>query len=90
VRRAAKRKTLFIPLNQSIDYVEWYAGLSEQIIVTEHNVACRDPKDDKFLSLAMSGKADCIIAGDYDLLDMVKFNGIPIYRPAEFIRLFIK
>ena len=80
----------YIPLDQSIDYVEWYAGLSEQIIVTEHVVACRDPKDDKFLSLAISGKADCIIAGDNDLLDMVKFNGIPVYRPADFVRLFVK
>lgn len=80
----------YIPLDQSIDYVEWYAGLSEQIIVTEHVAACRDPKDDKFLSLAVSGKADCIIAGDNDLLDMVKFNGVPVYRPAEFIRLFVK
>jgi putative PIN family toxin of toxin-antitoxin system len=80
----------FIPLDQSIDYVEWYAGISEQVIVTQHVVACRDPKDDKFLALAVSGRADCILAGDHDLLDMVKFNGIPVYRPAEFMRLFIK
>jgi len=80
----------FIPLDQSIDYVEWYAGISEQVIVTQHVVACRDPKDDRFLALAVSGRADCILAGDHDLLDMVKFNGVPIYRPAEFMRLFIK
>jgi predicted nucleic acid-binding protein len=77
-------------LDQSIDYVEWYVGISEQVAVTKHVVACQDPKDDKFLSLAVSGKADCIKAGDRDLLDMVNFGGIPIYRPAEFIRLFIK
>src|ERR1700733_406917 len=80
----------YVPLDQSIDYVEWYVGISQQVIVTEHVVACRDPKDDKFLSLAVSGKADCIIAGDHHLLDMGKFNDIPVYRPAEFIRLFIK
>jgi len=72
----------YIPLDQSIDFIEWYAGISEQVIVTEHVVACRDPKDDKFLSLAVSGKADCILAGDHDLLDMVKFSGVPVYRPA--------
>ena len=80
----------FIPLDQSIDYVEWYAGISEQVIVAQRVVACRDPKDDKFLALAVSGRADCILAGDHDLLDMVEFNGIPVYRPAEFMRLFIK
>ena len=80
----------YLPLDQSIDYVEWYAGISEQVAVTEHVVACRDPKDDKFLSLAVSGKADCIIAGDHHLLDLIKFNDIPIYSPAEFISLFIR
>ena len=59
-------------------------------MVTEHVVACRDPKDDKFLSVAVSGRADCIIAGDKDLLEMVTFGGVPVYRPADFIRLFIK
>jgi putative PIN family toxin of toxin-antitoxin system len=80
----------YIPLSQSIDYVEWFAGISEQVIVTEHVVACPDPKDDKFLSLAVSGRADCILAGDHDLLDMITFNGIPVYRPSEFINRFVK
>ena len=80
----------YIPHDQAEDYVEWYAGMSKQITVTDSVIACRDPKDDKFLALAVLGKADCILAGDNDLLDMVNFNGIPIYRPAEFIRLFIQ
>jgi putative PIN family toxin of toxin-antitoxin system len=80
----------YIPFDQSMDYVEWYSAISEQVVVTEPVVACRDPKDDKFLSVAVSGKADCIIAGDHHLLDMVNFDGIPVYRPAEFLRLFAK
>jgi putative PIN family toxin of toxin-antitoxin system len=79
----------YIPLDQSLDYIEWYSGISEQVIVTEHVVACVDPKDDKFLSLAVSAKADCIIAGDHHLLDMIRFNDIPIYRPTDFSRFFI-
>jgi putative PIN family toxin of toxin-antitoxin system len=80
----------YIPLSKSVDYVEWYAGISEHVVVTEHVIACRDPKDDKFLSVAVLGKADCIIAGDRHLLDMIEFNSIPVYRATEFIRLFIK
>jgi putative PIN family toxin of toxin-antitoxin system len=80
----------YIPLAQSIEYVEWYAGISEQVAITERIVACPDPKDDKFLSVAVCGKADCIIAGDRHLLNMVSFRGIPVYRPAEFIRLFVR
>jgi len=80
-----------VPLDQSIDYVEWYVAISEQVIVTKHVVARRDPKDDKFLSLAGAGagKAACIIASDRHLLDTIQFNGIPVSRPTEFTRRFI-
>jgi putative PIN family toxin of toxin-antitoxin system len=80
----------YLPLSDSIDYVEWYAGIAEHIDIVKPVVGCRDPKDDKFLSVAVNGKADCIIAGDHDLLDMIRFDGIPIFRPAEFIRLFVR
>ena len=87
LRRDKFRK--YIPLDQSLDYVEWYAAISELIAVTEHVTACVDPKDDKFLSLAVAGQADCILAGDSDLLDMTNFRGIPIYNPSTFSRLFL-
>lgn len=38
------------------------------IEVSETIAACRDPKDNKFLELAVSGNANCIMAGDDDLL----------------------
>ena len=47
--------------------------------------ACRDPKDDKFLEAALAVRADCIVSGDADLLDMTSFEEIPILRPAEFL-----
>jgi putative PIN family toxin of toxin-antitoxin system len=31
-------------------------------------VACRDPKDEKFLHLALAGQADLLVTGDDDLL----------------------
>ncbi|WP_448573993.1 putative toxin-antitoxin system toxin component, PIN family [Trichothermofontia sp.] len=46
---------------------------------------CRDPKDNKFLELAVSGNADCIISGDDDLLDLHPFRGISIITPQGFI-----
>ena len=52
-----------------------------QITITE----CRDPKDDKFLEAALAGKADAIVTGDSDLLELHPFQGIPILRPAEFL-----
>jgi putative PIN family toxin of toxin-antitoxin system len=69
-----------------VDYVEWYSAISERVITVEPITACRDPADDKFLALAVSGNADCIIAGDKDLLDMTEFRGIPIYRVTDFLQ----
>jgi predicted nucleic acid-binding protein len=46
--------------------------------------ACRDPKGDKFLELAVNGRADLIVSGDADLLVLDTFRGIPIITPAAF------
>ncbi|PTX98144.1 putative toxin-antitoxin system toxin component, PIN family [Spartobacteria bacterium LR76] len=47
--------------------------------------ACRDPKDDRFLELAINGRADAIITGDDDLLILHPFLGIPILSPKSFL-----
>jgi putative PIN family toxin of toxin-antitoxin system len=48
-------------------------------------VASRDPKDDKFLELAVSGRATHIISGDSDLLTLNPFQGTPILTPDAFL-----
>jgi putative PIN family toxin of toxin-antitoxin system len=47
--------------------------------------SCRDPRDDKFLALALVAKAGLIISSDDDLLALHPWRGIPIVRPAEFV-----
>jgi putative PIN family toxin of toxin-antitoxin system len=59
---------------------------AELVANTERITACRDPTDDKFLELAVNGRADMIISGDNDLLDLNPFRGIPIITPAAFLR----
>ena len=59
---------------------------AELVANTERITACRDPTDDKFLELAVSGNADMIVSGDSDLLDLNPFRGIPIITPAAFLR----
>ena len=51
---------------------------------------CRDPDDDKFLELAVNGRADVIVSGDEDLLALDTFRGIPIITPAAFGRAQIR
>jgi uncharacterized protein len=47
--------------------------------------ACRDPKDDKFLSLAVCGQATHIVTGDADLLALHPFQGVQIVTPGRFL-----
>jgi uncharacterized protein len=49
--------------------------------------ACRDPKDNKFLEVAVAGKADVIVTGDEDLEVLDPFEGISMIRPAKFLHL---
>lgn len=49
--------------------------------------ACRDPKDNKFLEVAVAGYADVIVSGDEDLLILHPFEGIPIVPPRTFLEL---
>ncbi len=44
---------------------------------------CRDPRDDKFLELAVNGQAHSILTGDRDLLSLHPFRGIAILSPAD-------
>ncbi len=55
--------------------------------VGEKIEACRDPKDDKYLELAVSGNATCIVSGDADLLILNPFRDIPIMMVQEFLEL---
>ena len=58
---------------------------SELVEVTAVVSVCRDPKDDKFLELALSGAATHIISGDNDLLALHPFRGISILSPQDFV-----
>ena len=59
-------------------------ALAELVPIAERIAVCRDPKDDKFLELAVNGGADVIVSGGADLLVLNPFRGISIVTPAMF------
>ncbi|HEY3158362.1 MAG TPA: putative toxin-antitoxin system toxin component, PIN family, partial [Vicinamibacterales bacterium] len=65
--------------------LERVASLVEIIDVLQPIRASRDPKDDKFLEAAVNGRADVIVTGDKDLLDLNPFRGIAIVTPADYL-----
>ena len=71
-----KRKQFMRELYQTITPIN---DISETII------DCRDSKDNKYLELAVTGKAQYIITGDKDLLVLNPFRGVNIIKPEEFL-----
>lgn len=70
---------------EAIDKIEhnslWFSPIE---IISE----CRDPKDNKFLELAVACDASCIISGDDDLLVLNPFRTIPILNASNFLTTF--
>jgi len=56
--------------------------------ISESIQVCRDPKDNKFLELAIAANASCIITGDKDLLVLHPFRNVPILNAVDFIDSF--
>lgn len=63
---------------------------STPVEINEAISECRDPKDNKFLELAVCGKADFIISGDEDLLALNPFRNIQILTPDSFLKMHPK
>ena len=75
VRRETREEFLWALVRDAI-----FVEVDEQI----HE--CRDPDDDKFLELAVTGEATHIVTGDRDLLVMHPFRGISIVSPRDFLK----
>jgi hypothetical protein len=80
-----KKFDRYLPLKARLLYFAKYAAQCEIIPPTVSLQACRDPKDDKYLELAVSGRADCIVTGDADLLELHPFQGVAILTPPDFL-----
>lgn len=78
----------YIDPKDAREFVEALAAMADIVHVTLTVSACRDPQDDKFLALALSGQADIIITGDDDLLTLHPFRGISILTPRQFLEAF--
>lgn len=68
-------------------FLDWLTELGEWVSPALEVEASRDPDDDKFLALAISAEADCLVTGDDDLLVLNPFEGIAILSPADFLCL---
>ncbi len=77
----------YVALDTRVEFVTRLREDAEQVDIQEPIVACRDPKDDKFLEVAINGNANCLITGDQDLLTLHPFCNLAIVTPAQFLTM---
>ena len=71
--------------------LRFLVAYTQEVQVIEVHVTitdCRDPKDNKFLELGVSGQAVCIFSGDSDLLALRPYRGIAIVSPYDFLQAY--
>jgi uncharacterized protein len=66
-------------------FVAQLSAAAEFVPIIQLVRECRDSKDDKFLEVALNGRADVIVTGDADLLGMNPWRGVKISSPARYI-----
>ncbi|MBE9011657.1 putative toxin-antitoxin system toxin component, PIN family [Pseudanabaenaceae cyanobacterium LEGE 13415] len=77
----------YLSLESRNQFLDEFLSIVEMIEISESIVACRDPKDDKFLELASNGNANYLLSSDQDLLVLNPFRAVKILTPADFLVL---
>ena len=76
----------YVTSEEREEFLEALVERSILVDIVEEIQACRDPKDNKVLELALSGGAEYIISGDRDLLVLNPFRGVQVVTAEEFLR----
>ena len=69
------------PINEAI-----YEVIEHGIKIAE---ICRDADDDNIIACAVAAKADYLVTGDSDLLEIKCYQDIKILTPRDFEVLFV-
>lgn len=70
-----------------LEFLAAFVREAEVVEVRQVVTDCRDPKDNKFLELAVSGQATHLISGDADLLVLHPFRGVAVITPQVFLKI---
>ena len=66
------------------ELIELLETITEQFEIERTHFVSRDPKDNFLLDLIDKSKADFLVTGDKDLLELNPFKTAKILTPAEF------
>jgi len=75
----------YLTLDERQQFMRLLGRIVDMPPITHRFTDCRDPSDNKFLDLAVSGEANAIITGDQDLLELHPFHNVPILTPTTYL-----
>jgi len=76
----------YVSVENRKQFIRELRRVAELIPIIQIVRECRDPRDDKFLEVALNGRADVIIIGDDDLLALDPWREIAMVSPAEYLQ----
>lgn len=91
VRRALTYPKVRKYIRSGLDPELWF----EDIVVLSQLVAgeresvgvSKDPDDDKYIAAALEGRAQFVVGGDSDLLNLQEYEGVRMVSPRMFLEL---
>jgi uncharacterized protein len=78
----------YVSADERAGFLVRLGRIAEFVPIAQRIRACRDPKDDMILEVAVNGAATAVVTGDQDLLALHPFMAIPIVSPAAWLRAF--
>lgn len=90
IRRVLSKK-FHLSRDEISSAIDPISGAINQIIEHKLKIAntCRDADDDNIIACAVAAKADYLVTGDDDLLEIKSYQGLNILSPRDFEALFV-
>ena len=90
IQLVTKREKLakYFPKSSVDDLINLLNQISENYTIKPKFKICRDTKDNFLIDLSNISKADYLITGDKDLLELNPFKKTKIISPVEFEKIF--
>lgn len=76
----------YVSLENRKQFLRELGPRTEVVPIVRSVRECRDPEDDKFLEVALNGRANVIITGDADLLALHPWRDVAILSPTDYLK----
>ena len=77
----------YVSIEERQEFIRLLGRIVDIVPIVYAVYECRDPRDNKFLEVAVNGEADLIVSGDDDLLVLSPFRGVGIVSPAAYVEM---